>query len=90
MPNAKKSKVRLEKGTPDSSFVSRLARIKPAIARDLLEAVRKEELLRSEIERSLESGGRSNYIQISAPYELHALTRALINTPPGYALKYNL
>lgn len=70
-------KVILERGSPDDLFVSKLAKGDPNDAIRLIEEARKDESFRKEIETTLLSGGRSNYIQICAPFELYALTRLL-------------
>ena len=70
-----KLKVRIERGSPDVDFVTKLARVKTEIARKEVENVRQDVDFRLKLEETLAKGGRSNYIQICAPYELYAITR---------------
>jgi len=68
-------KVRLERGSPDSIFVSKLSDVKLSVAETMNEQARSDIKFRQLIEQTLAEGGRSNYIQICAPFELYALTR---------------
>src|SRR5579871_105612 len=69
--------VTVEKGRPDLLFVSALANVDPEEAIPMIEEAEEDEEFRREIQETLLSGGRSNYIQICAPFELYALTRLL-------------
>jgi predicted O-methyltransferase YrrM len=68
-------RVRIERGSPDSDFVSKLAGVEIQVAEREVENAREDEDFRLELERTLAKGGRSNYIQICAPFELYALTK---------------
>jgi hypothetical protein len=68
-------KVKIERGSPDSDFVSKLAGVEIQDAEKEVGNAREDEDFRLELERILAKGGRSNYIQICAPYELYALTK---------------
>ncbi len=70
-----KVKVKLERGTPDDLFVSKLARIEPMVAQAEIKRAMEDQEFRRSIEQTMAEGGRSNYIQICAPFELYALTR---------------
>ena len=73
-----RSKVRLERGAPDSLFVSKLTKESVSEVEKEIETVRENTEFRSLIEQTLVSGGRTNYIQICAPFELYALTRLCV------------
>ena len=68
-------KPRIERGSPDSLFVSKLARVSLESAMAENENARNNDAFKELMERNLARGGRSNYIQICAPYELYALTK---------------
>jgi hypothetical protein len=70
-------KAKIERGAPDRLFVAKLANTRLDLAREMNEEARKDLSFRQAIERKLASGGRSNYVQICAPFELYALTRLL-------------
>ncbi len=72
-----RAKARIERGTPDDIFVSKLAGVKLDQAKQNTEEVKNNVTFNQSIERSLLSGGRTNYIQICAPFELYALTRLI-------------
>jgi hypothetical protein len=71
------SRVKIERGSPDSIFVSKLARVKLDLAERENEDAKKDLSFKQSIEKTLATGGRSSYIQICAPFELYALTRLL-------------
>jgi hypothetical protein len=68
-------KVKLERGSPDSVFVSKLAHVNLPLGEEENQRARDDLEFKIQIEKILASGGRSNYIQICAPFELYALTR---------------
>lgn len=74
MASSSKIKVRLERGAPDDFFVQKLARVDHEQAENE-NKLAKDDLFRREIEQNLASGGRSGYVQICAPFELHSLAR---------------
>jgi Methyltransferase domain len=70
-------KPRIERGSPDDLFVSKLAGVSLEDARHQGNLIRQDTEFRLQMERNLATGGRSGYIQICAPFELHALTTIL-------------
>jgi Methyltransferase domain len=68
-------KPRIERGAPDSLFVSKLARVTLETAISENGIARNNDSFKRSIELALAKGGRSNYIQICAPFELYALAR---------------
>lgn len=70
-------KAKIERGSPDNTFVSNLTNVKQVLAKAMNEEAREDLLFKQSIERTLASGGRSDYVQICAPFELYAITRLL-------------
>ena len=70
-------KPRIERGSPDDVFVSKLANVNLDLARKNTEDARNNFEFNQLIGRTLATGGRTNYIQICAPFELYALTRLI-------------
>jgi predicted O-methyltransferase YrrM len=68
-------KVKLERGNPDDLFVSDLAGVETKVAQDENKRAMEDQEFRHSIEQTMAEGGRSNYIQICAPFELYALTK---------------
>ena len=64
---------RIERGAPDALFVSKLARVSLEMAKMQNELIRQDIVFRRLMESNLAKGGRSSYVQICAPFELHAL-----------------
>jgi predicted O-methyltransferase YrrM len=81
-PNA--IKVKLERGSPDDLFVAKLARVERAVAREENNRAVQDLDFKRSIEQTMAEGGRSNYIQICAPFELYALTRLI---KPGHVVE---
>jgi hypothetical protein len=73
--HSKKVQVKIERGTPDGVFVSDLARVSLTKAEVENENAKTDAVFKHLIEETLAAGGRSNYIQICAPFELYALTK---------------
>lgn len=71
----KEIKVRLERGKADHLFLSDLAGVEPETAQEKIESIAEDEEFSKTIKGNLISGGRGNYVQICAPFELHALTK---------------
>jgi predicted O-methyltransferase YrrM len=70
-------KARIETGTADSFWVSRLARSGIAEVRESILEISQNYDFNSSIEEKLWTGGRSNYVQIADPFELYSLIRLL-------------
>src|SRR5579863_8590358 len=68
-------KVRLERGAPDYSFISKLSGADLEKVRRATDPIVQNAEFMRKIGDVLLGGGRSNYIQICAPFELYALTR---------------
>jgi hypothetical protein len=64
---------KIERGAPDATFVSKLARVSLEMAKTHNELIKQDIVFRHLMESNLAEGGRSSYIQICAPFELHAL-----------------
>lgn len=71
------TKPKLEKGSADALWVSRLANTEIAKAREFITEIAECRDFNSTLERELLKGGRSNYVQIAAPFELYSLARLL-------------
>jgi hypothetical protein len=67
----------LERGRPDAAWVSRLARSSLARAGRFATQIANDAEFNSALEERLSAGGRSNYVQIAAPFELYSLVRLL-------------
>jgi Methyltransferase domain len=68
-------RVVLERGSPDVAWVSRLAHVSREEAARSISEVSGDLDFAGSLERTLLGGGRANYIQIAAPFELYALVR---------------
>jgi len=62
---------------PDAAWVSALAGVPEARARDAIEEASRERRLFRHLDRMHRLGGRTSYIEIDAPLELYAITRLL-------------
>jgi hypothetical protein len=72
-----KPRPRIERGSPDDFFVSKLAKVKLDLAKENTDEAKNDITFKQLIERTLLTGGRTSYIQICAPFELYALTRLI-------------
>lgn len=70
-------RAKIERGSPDDVFVSKLSNAKLDLVREITKEAKNNLTFRQLIERTLATGGRANYIQICAPFELYALTRLI-------------
>jgi hypothetical protein len=66
---------KIERGAPDDNFVSKLANVKLELAKEMNGEASRDLAFKQSIQVKLAAGGRSNYVQICAPFELYALTR---------------
>ncbi|MGI0079100.1 MAG: O-methyltransferase [Nitrososphaerales archaeon] len=67
--------IRIEKTAPDVLWVTKLARTTVSEGSKYISEAIEDSELGAHLARAFLSGGRSNYVQIGAPYELYALAR---------------
>ncbi len=76
--------LRLEKSKPDAAWVAKLAHVPTKKASEYLSEAIEDSGFQAQLAETLRNGGRDNYVQISAPFELYALARLL---KPGHIVE---
>ena len=66
-----------EEMDPDPAWVARLTNRTPSAARSAVEEARSDRRLFSHLSRAHDRFGRSSYVEIDAPLELHAIVRLM-------------
>ncbi len=69
--------LKLEKSKPDGAWVANLAETTVKRASEYVSEAMEDFAFQKQMVRVLETGGRNNYVQIAAPFELYALGRLL-------------